>query len=361
MATKKILPPNLPSRYRDAGKPLLSGGFGEGRILVDEWLDREVLLKTAIDPADRATLDQEVKVVGSVTSKHVVRIFDVIRDATGVCDGIIYEYLPGAVLTPGQFPVGSDLAAYLKVLYQLSTGLADIHGAKFVHRDIKLDNVKADAEGILKIFDFGISSNIGDVTKAGRGTLIYLAPELFKSPARVGSPVDIYASGVCSVALMSSAVPGPLAERPPQSKSRMPSVAGTRPDLPRDLVDLLDRALDVDAAKRPTAADIRNCVHRNLVKDQHRATLIGLDKPVQLNKGNRSTTLRLPGIGEIQLNYNGTNIVATQVSGEVFINNRSITAGTLLYESCVITFGNPERGSARRFVELNCSLPEVVL
>ncbi len=338
----------------------MSGGFGTARILVDEWLEREVLLKTIVNPAVRAQLTREIDAISSIRSKHVVAIYDVLRSAKSECEGIIYEYLPGTALVPSSFLQGSNVREYLKILYQLAAGISDIHEAKIAHRDIKLANVKHDAENILKIFDFGISSAFDDITNASRGTRIFLAPELFKSPAKITPAIDVYAFGACCWALASNDCPASLAELPPQSTSLVPSIATVRSDLPAEIVQLIDRSLSVAAGDRPTMSEVRIVLHRHLVKGQHRAMLVGLSKPVELHAGNKVAKLRVVGIGELEIIYDGESFTATAVSGDVFVNNQALTAGTKLYESCVIAFGS-QANPARQFVELNSSHPEVVL
>ena len=47
------------------------------------------------------------------------------------------------------------LAKYL--FKQVIIGLGYIHSQKYIHKDIKLENILIDNEGIVKICDFGIS------------------------------------------------------------------------------------------------------------------------------------------------------------------------------------------------------------
>lgn len=362
MATGKTKPIKWPDRYSDAGKPVLKGGFGEGRILTDTWLERPVFLKTIHLPTASAQLGKEVAAIVAIQSKYVVAIYDAVRDAaTDEINGIIYEYLPGAELSIGMFPNGGDVSDYLKTLYQLISGIADIHAAGIVHRDIKLQNVKRDAESILKIFDFGISSDFGDVTNASRGTLFYLAPELFRRPAKISPAMDIYAFGASCWALVTATVPSCLFERPPQSGSLVPSILTVRPDLPKEIGQIIDQCLKVNPSDRPLAKEIQSMMHRHLVRNKHRAMFTGLDRPHELNAKNRTIALSVASIGELRIEYTGFEFVVRHATGEVFVNNRRVAIGDILDNACVFAFGVPARGAARSFVELNASHPEVVL
>jgi serine/threonine protein kinase len=51
--------------------------------------------------------------------------------------------------------VQEPLAKY--IFRQIICGLGYIHGLDIIHRDIKLENILIDNEGVVKIADFGIS------------------------------------------------------------------------------------------------------------------------------------------------------------------------------------------------------------
>lgn len=361
MTTKGQPTTVIPERYRDLGLPSEKGGFGVGKVLLDTWLERRVFLKTIPDGAARAQLTREVKSIVGVRSKHVVAIYELLRDKAGTVHGIIYEYLSGAELQYGSFARPAPLAGFLTTIYQLACGIADIHAAGIVHRDIKLGNVKRDAEGIVKIFDFGISSTIGDVTHASRGTRIFLAPELFTPPAKISPALDVYAFGVCCWALLTDKPPAPLFELPPQSKTPMPNVNSVRPDLPPRIADTIDLCLAKDLGVRPTSTKVREILANELTRDKHRAVFRGLEQPVELNASNRVVRLGSGSLGRLRIEYDGLNIKISAVEGAIYVNNVRATVGQPLEDSCVIAFGAPEHGAARKFVEINMSSPEVVL
>ena len=89
-----------------------------------------------------------------------------------------------------------------------------------VHRDIKPSNIKFDGEGILKILDFGLVSQLptDDETIDARGTRNYLAPELYDPPPiKVTPAIDVYAFGVTAWYLLGAGVlPKSLRQIPPQ-------------------------------------------------------------------------------------------------------------------------------------------------
>ena len=92
------------------------------------------------------------------------------------------------VATLGDYCSGrytGELADEMQALRQMLDGLSYIHAQKFVHRDIKPNNILIDRIGHLKIADFGFSKPISginsfSISDAGKGTDGWMAPELLK-------------------------------------------------------------------------------------------------------------------------------------------------------------------------------------
>lgn len=95
--------------------------------------------------------------------------------------------------------------------YQLILGLHYLHTKVLIaHRDIKLDNILLDAEGKLKICDFGVSKQVKDENQIMReqcGTPAYIAPEILRDKGYKGFKVDLWSAGVCLYAMLMGTVP----------------------------------------------------------------------------------------------------------------------------------------------------------
>ena len=78
-----------------------------------------------------------------------------------------------------------------------------------MHRDIKLDNLLLDADGIVKICDFGVSKQLKDkeIMSEQCGTPAYIAPEIIKGKGYTGFGVDCWSLGVCLYAMLFGTVP----------------------------------------------------------------------------------------------------------------------------------------------------------
>src|SRR4029079_12993003 len=92
---------------------------------------------------------------------------------------------------------------------QVLAALRFAHRKGVVHRDIKPHNVMADADGRLKVTDFGIArAGVSQMTEAGSiiRTAQYLSPEQARG-ASVDQTCAIYSVGVVLYELLTGEVP----------------------------------------------------------------------------------------------------------------------------------------------------------
>jgi serine/threonine-protein kinase len=115
----------LPTRYVPAGATFPGGGMSNAMLCNDQHLDRPVVIKALQAGVDRRRLLDELAALQAIRSKHVVQVYDIIQDSTGSIIAIVEEYLSGSDLT--RAPVPSSLDEFLKLIYPIAEGLADIH------------------------------------------------------------------------------------------------------------------------------------------------------------------------------------------------------------------------------------------
>ena len=139
------------------------------------------------------------------------------------------------------------------IAIKLARGVAALHRAGIIHRDIKPDNVILESEGSLKLIDLGVVRVPGledfppeDIP----GTMAYMAPEML-----AGEPgneaTDIYALGVTMFRAFTGEFPyGNLDAVSRPRRSRPTPLAELRPDLPAWLQAALGRAIAADPADR---------------------------------------------------------------------------------------------------------------
>ena len=63
-------------------------------LCMDPHLDRRVVVKSIKAGVDPRRILDELSALQAIRSKHVVEIYDVIRDDRGTVTGIVEEYLP---------------------------------------------------------------------------------------------------------------------------------------------------------------------------------------------------------------------------------------------------------------------------
>jgi len=356
--------PSIPARYvlkHAAG----AGSFGGVDIYTDKFLKRDVAIKTVkatAGIAGHAQLENEILRLSAVRSKHVVELYDVIWDSSGKVAGMIMEYIAGASLD--EFHKDPfDLAKYLRTIFQIARGLADIHEKQLVHRDIKLENMKVSKERVVKLFDFGLTTEHGKhVTSASMGTQVYRAPEMYSPPITVNQEVDTYAFGICCWTLVKEmkSLPKVLGEIPPQNSALAPSLK-TILNLDPSLCAVLDACIKVDPAMRPSMTEVASAIEAELLRGQHSALLIYQGAPIELNATKKEAKLERKGIASAVVRYDGLRFTLHDPKGDIYVNNIRATSNVELTGACVITLGDAEMGAFRDFIEFDISHPEVVL
>jgi serine/threonine protein phosphatase PrpC len=136
---------------------------------------------------------------------------------------------------------------------KLARGVAALHRAGIIHRDIKPDNVVLEGGGSLKLIDLGVVRVPGLEEFPPEnipGTLAYLAPEMLEGEAG-NEATDIYALGVTMFRAFTGQYPyGNLDATSPPLRDRPRDFSALRPDLPAWVQVVLARAITADPAKR---------------------------------------------------------------------------------------------------------------
>lgn len=352
---------DLPKRYTPKGLPLINGGMGSVQICVDSRLERNVAIKQIQNIGDARRMFDELRALQKMRSKHVVEVYDVIFSPRRDEIGIVLEYISGADLFSSPIPFGSR-DAYLRTLWQIASGISDIHAVGVIHRDIKPNNMKIDAEQVVKIFDFGLARDVGPSanTRGFVGTPGFAAPELFQISAKFSQAIDVYAFGATALFLSFMGLPKELLQSPPSPLAKnyfLDSSFG----LDVSLADTLARCLAPSPQDRPAMSEVRDLLARHLLRDKHKG-LVFIDSPSYLNASIRDVSLRLAQIGVVDVHYDGLTFRVTAVAGEVYINNRPVSVGYELPGSCVVAIGSSYRNARERaFITFDFSHPGVVV
>jgi len=273
-------------RYRPL-QPLGSGGSGSVWLARDEPTGVEVALKIVPREGKAASrAEREASAAARLRHPGCQRAYALARDSRHVY--IAYEYVPGRTLRQALREGAINDADALEVSAQICEALAHAHAHRIVHRDVKPSNVLlAESDEIsVRLLDFGLARMDGEetLTAAGDvpGTLAYIPPERLRGEES-GAPADVWAVGVLLWEALAGWHPfwqGSLLDTARRIESGAVSLGTARPDLPRPLIALVDRALSVEPAKRPSAAKLaaalRATRHR---RDRRGRTLPQLSLP----------------------------------------------------------------------------------
>lgn len=349
---------NLPDRYELLGDSM-DGGMSSVFPYRDRTLERKVALKVIPPGPNRRRINDELLALFKLRSKHVVQVYDVLTDATSL--GIVQEFIEGSDLFCDNIAPG-DGNSYLRMIWQIASGISEVHAAGLIHRDIKPNNMKVDHEGILKIYDFGLARDDGPnaATVGFVGTHGFAAPELYRTSATFTKAVDTYAFGATALYFGARNLPDEMLQKPPVALthnyfSALPFA------IDPSLCELLHRCLAFDPSDRPDMTAVRTEIERHLLFDKHRALVIFKGNASYLDSQNRSVKLKYGNIGEVSISYDGFSFAVTAVSGEIFVNNAPARVGRRLPGACVLTMGAHERGRDREYVTFDLSNPGIVL
>src|SRR2546427_3501896 len=248
------------ARYRPL-RPLGSGGSGSVWLARDEQNGLDVALKIVPGEGKAASrAEWEAEAAARLRHPSCQRAYGFGRDSQHVY--IAYEYVPGRTLREALRGGELDDSSAIEACAQILEALAHAHGRGIVHRDIKPSNVLlAEGRGVsVRVLDFGLAQiqQAETLTAQGDvpGTLAYIAPERLAGGLTTEA-ADVWAVGVMLWESLAGRHPfwrSSLLETARAIEAGASPLASVRPDLPRSLHAAVDRALDLDPARRPTAA-----------------------------------------------------------------------------------------------------------
>ncbi|MER7444551.1 serine/threonine-protein kinase [Micromonospora avicenniae] len=247
-------------------RPLGSGGMGTVYFAVSPTADRvalKVIKQGLLDtPGTRERFAAEVESLKLVFGSRVARLED--ADTTGDPAWLAVEYVPGVTLrqhVDAHGPLSLPVAAMVGAM--LADGLARVHQAGLLHRDLKPQNIILGPDGP-KLIDFGLAVLIERddyLTAPGAlvGTPAYMSPEQVHGERNLTPAVDLYGLAATLVfaltghGLYPSTSSWNLLLRISEPKD-FPDLSG----VPSELVGLLGAMLAFDPGARPGLADVRN-------------------------------------------------------------------------------------------------------
>lgn len=272
--TKPTASPSSNTRF-DFGKLLGSGTFSRVYAAYDRHLNATVAVKHMLKATEKDGSEgdalkrqlQEYNLTKGLVHVNIVRVLDcIITDGDVV---FVQELASGGDLFDAIRPdVGAPLDVAYRIMTQMAAALEYMIEVGIVHRDIKPENIVLDADGNMKLCDFGMAERTGTLVRGARGTIAYLAPDLL--PRRkdlsqkypVGHSSDMWGIGLIFYALLVGAHPWTKAE--PTEKyyasylNRMHLRSYPWKLFPAELHVFLDRVFEANPAQRCSLTELKS-------------------------------------------------------------------------------------------------------
>lgn len=252
------------------------GGFGRVYRARDLALERDVAIKVlhpslTADAAVTERFRREAQLAARLRHPSIVSIYDIMGRAG--LQWYTMELVPGtnlARLVEKEGPLSVDQT--VRILDQGLSALEHAHALGLVHRDLKPENMLIEPDGRLRITDFGLALALrGDARFGGAtsrsGTPQFAAPEQLLSE-RVDQRADLYSLAATAYFALLGRPPfegyTPEAILARQTIDDLPPLHASRHDVPKELEEVLRRALTSDpAARYPTATAFREALRRS--------------------------------------------------------------------------------------------------
>ncbi len=255
-------------RYR-LEKRLGAGGFGVVWQAYDAKLERDVAVKVVAceeGRENRSRVTREALAAARLNHPGIVSLYELGSDDYDVY--LVSELVHGATVEELAREGALSDRDVARIGQALCHALEHAHARGVIHRDVKPGNVMVLAEpaagaGFAKLTDFGIAhlasgeglTATGDVM----GTLAYMAPEQAEG-RRVTGACDVYSLALTLYEAWTGS--NPVRGQSPAATARrvgqpLPPLRSRRRDLPPELGEVLDAALDADPCYRPPPSELR--------------------------------------------------------------------------------------------------------
>lgn len=197
----------------------LRGDLGAGNFstvkmavhqLTSERVAIKILDKAKLDQKTRRMVTREVANMERVHHPNIIRLYEVVETYSKL--HLVLEFAAGGELYHKISTLGRMQEPQAKVIFaQIASAVHYLHGRGIIHRDIKAENVFCAGPTLVKLGDFGFSTELTSGMQQQLNTFCgsppYAAPELFRDESYRGPPVDLWALGVLLAFIVTGHMP----------------------------------------------------------------------------------------------------------------------------------------------------------
>ncbi|THJ67522.1 serine/threonine protein kinase [Arthrobacter echini] len=200
--------------------------------------------------AASAVMWRELRLLLRFSHDHLLRVHRIVETDLG--PGMLMDFAPGGSLlglltSRGPLPVAEVVTA----LVPIAQALGYLHDQGALHGDVTPGNILFASDGRPLLGDFGTGRLLGGDRPSSGGTPGFLDPA---HPGSFDPGVDVFALSAVAWFALTGRIPGPTDERPPLSLMV--------PEVPVQLMRLIEDGLSSDRDRRPSAGDFARTLMR---------------------------------------------------------------------------------------------------